>query len=176
MTMGPDVDVDAYPPMLRHDYFIRVWDDAKKCETFHRILGRGQAFPTPSPVKALDVAATHDGQVRLGLEIFELPEAMRLRESLTIDSQGRLHLSKSADRALKQRQALNIDHSEFLIADPPCERGDRRFHITFGLDDQKRLTISVTDNHPTGKSKVITPNGDEDPLPVTDMPLIQLNA
>jgi molecular chaperone DnaK (HSP70) len=167
---------ESVRPILLHDYFLKSWDLGNRRDAYHRLAGRGQTIPTVGPVKTLEIAATYDGQDRLAVELFELPESLRLRESYAIAPEGRLQLSDDAGRELKRRKPLNPDGREFILADPPCNRGDRRFRIEFAISSDKWLTVSVVDKLPDGRSRLALSDGRELELPVVDTPIVQLNG
>ena len=79
-------------------------------------------------------------------------------------------------RQLKKRQPLNLEDRGILLADPPCARGERRFRIEFAVDGEKRLTVSVTDNNPNGKSRLILGDGRQQALPIVNEPILDLNG
>ena len=48
-------------------------------------------------------------------------------------------------RTGQDRNVRQIFNREFIIADPPCRHGERRFVASFGVDNHKRLTVSLKD-------------------------------
>jgi molecular chaperone DnaK len=75
------------------------------------------------------------------------------------------------DIALRE---LNPGDREFIHADPPCTIGARRFVAGFGVDANKRLTLSLKDLEPGNRSSVQLSSGERLPLPVKDLPLVKL--
>ena len=69
---------------------------------------------------------------------------------------------------------LNPNDREFIHADPPCTLGERRFIVGFGVDAQRRLTLSLKDLLPGNRSFVKLSGGDKLDLPVRQLPIVKL--
>ncbi len=69
---------------------------------------------------------------------------------------------------------LNPGDREFIHADPACTLGERRFVAGFGVDANKRLTISLKDLAPGNRSYVQLGSGERLDLPIREVPIVKL--
>jgi len=69
---------------------------------------------------------------------------------------------------------MNPGDSEFIHADPPCTLGEKRFVAGFGVDTNKRLTLSLKDLRHDSRSYVQLSSGERMDLPVKNMPFVKL--
>jgi hypothetical protein len=67
-----------------------------------------------------------------------------------------------------------IFERDFIVADPPCAQGERRFVASFGVDKHKRLTVSLKDLKEGNHSYVQLSDGKTVALPVKDFPVVRL--
>ncbi len=165
---------DEYSPLIVHDYCLRAWDRELRQDSYTPIVEKGTRYPTPKPVKAMYINASHEAQNRLGLLIYEISAMARLGTSYVVSSGGQLELSDESRRRIERQQPLNPENSEFIIADPPCTRGERRFLASFGVDEEKRLTISLQDTRSDNASRIVAADGKEIPLPISNYPVVRL--
>lgn len=140
-------------PLLQHDYVIRTYNRQKQEYEFTPLFKAGTEFPTPRDVRRLWARGTHDGMVKIGVEIYELSQMQRRRLDVAfVDAEGALvdHAHVKTDAAYI---FLNRDNPTFITADPPINlaRDQQRFICSFWVDGQRRLLISVLDNL-TGKT------------------------
>ncbi len=164
-----------YDPAIVHEYCLKNWDEDHRSWDFTTVIPKGTRYPTEDPIKALYINSTYDGQDRLGLLLYENSDMLRMPASYVVASDGRLQRSDEQERRIEKQQPLNPENREFILADPPCKRGERRFAAAFGVDEQKRLTISLRDLREDGKSTILPPEGDPIPLPVENFPVTRLS-
>jgi molecular chaperone DnaK (HSP70) len=142
--------VDFYDH-IQHDYAIRYLDPLKADYEFRLLVRRGTPYPTRAPVARLAVQASHDGQTRLGLAIFELGERRRHGDGqpveLVFDPSGaaRVVLVTPDEEERRTHFWVNEHSPTFLAADPPARPGAPRFEVEFGIDANKRLLITARD-------------------------------
>ena len=74
----------------------------------------------------------------------------------------------------KQKNIPNPADREFIHADPPCTVGARRFLAGFGVDANRRMTLSLKDLHEGNRSYVQLSDGEQLRLPVQDLPIVKL--
>jgi hypothetical protein len=114
-----------------------------------------------------------EGANYLGLVIIERSDMVR-PEGLWELVGGRLQrriLDLQDDNTLRE---LNPKDREFIHADPPCIAGNRRFVAGFGVDANRRLTVSIKDLDPQGRSTVQFSSGEQIPLPIAELPFVKL--
>ncbi|NLF95065.1 MAG: Hsp70 family protein [Oligosphaeraceae bacterium] len=158
---------------LVHDYCLRVWDPAGGDYLLSPVVPRGTQYPTPKPFSARYVNGACEGATGLGLTVVEKSYMVR-PESVYDFSDGAMR-----ERVVVQREDVNqrVIHNarDFIQADPPCRLGDdRRFVAAFGVDDKKRLTISLRDLCENSRSHLKLSSGECVPLPVSNFPVVKL--
>ena len=93
-------------------------------------------------------------------------------------SGGGLKRKGCVDRDSINLRELNPNDREFIHADPPCSSAERRFVAGFGVDANKRLTLSLKDlkdgNGNGNGSYIQTSSGEKVALPVKDFPVVKL--
>jgi molecular chaperone DnaK len=140
--------VDFYDH-IQHDYAIRHLDRERGTYEYWPIVRRGTPYPTREPAARITVKASYDGQRELGLVLFEVGSARSRGKGsgveIEYDPGGAARLRTVSPEEEERRTYFQIGTPAFLRADPPAERGERRFEIMFGIDGNKRLLISVRD-------------------------------
>ena len=87
---------------------------------------------------------------------------------------GRMQEQAGEAQQIERCRPLNPQAIDFIRPNPPCDRSElKRFLVGFGVDANKRLTVSITDTRPGNQSTIKTPSGPV-PLPVRDYPLVRL--
>ena len=141
--------VDFYDH-IQHDYAIRHLNREQGEHDYWPIVKRGTPYPTREPVARLTVKASHDMQKELGLVVFEVSEDHRRTKGRALeieyDPSGAARLTEVTPDKAEERRCFQIGSPTFLKADPPAVRGERRFEVSFGIDGNKRLLISVRDS------------------------------
>ena len=89
-------------------------------------------------------------------------------------SGGGLRVVQTTEQQQRKVRELNPGDTEFIIAEPPCDRGERRFIAGFGVDANKRLTLSLKDLKEGNRSHIRLSNGEKFQLPVKDFPVVKL--
>ena len=120
-------------------------------------MTRGTPYPTDKPIEMLTVKATYNGQIQLGIAIFEIGER-RQRSSgqameLVFDPSGAARIMSVTPDDEEHRTYfwMNEQQPTFLTADPAATQGEARFEIQFNIDGNKRLLITTRDIK-TGKT------------------------
>lgn len=150
---------------IQHDYALRVVDQMTGQYRYETLVERGTPYPSER-VRSWTIKATHDGQARLGLAIFEVgerPSTDRGTLELVFDPGGGARLRPLSAEHAERRSLfwMNEEAPTFLDADPPAAAGEERFVAEFSIDSNKRLLISARDLR-----------GDR-PI-VTDVPVVRL--
>lgn len=139
--------VDFYDH-IQHDYAIRHVNRERGEHDYWPIVKRGTPYPTREPVARLTVKASHDRQKELGLVVFEVSHVRSGKGralEIEFDPAGAARLTEITPDQAEERRCFQIGSPTFLTADPPAARGERRFEVTFGIDGNKRLTVSARD-------------------------------
>lgn len=158
---------------LVHDYCLSSWDRERKDYVLVPVVPKGTRYPTDGPAKNLYVNAACDGAARLGLVVLERSAMVRPEVLYEMDG-GALRAVASHRRDDVSLRELNPGDREFIHADPPCTAGERRFVAGFGVDANKRLTLSLRDLHPNGRSYVQLTSGERLALPIWEVPFVKL--
>lgn len=158
---------------LVHDYCLRSWDREAKDYVLVPVVPKGTAYPTEGTVSNKFINAACEGATRLGLVVTERSVMVRPETVYEIEggSLRPVQVLRREDIALRQ---MNPGDSEFIHADPPCTLGEKRFVAGFGVDANKRLTLSLKDLHPDNRSYVQLSSGERMELPVKNMPFVKL--
>lgn len=137
-------------PILQHDYAIESYDRETRQYGFKELFRIGTEYPTsPEKPQRFWCNGSTDGQTRVGLVIYEVSRmAKRHLEESMVDEQGRIRRSSKVATNY-EHIALNHDNPTFINADPPInrERDKQRFLCSFVIDGNRRLLVTVVDQH-----------------------------
>ena len=158
---------------LTHDYCLRSWNRELRDFELVPVVPRGTPYPTGKPVCSKYIKAALEVQDVLGLVIYERTLMSRPLISYVNGADG-LRPVKEGERQELRHKALNPEDSEFIHADPPCRKGDRRFVAGFGVDKNRRLTLWLRDTEPGNQSSIRLRDGSRLPLPVSNLPVVKL--
>lgn len=125
---------------IQHSYAIKARNRASGAYEYHIIVPSGTVYPSDGVVAEKTLIATSEGQVKFGIEVFEISTLTKV----AADNRATKTLSQSALMQCPHR-FLNESAATFLIADPPANKGDERFKVQFLLDENRRLSICSTD-------------------------------
>lgn len=140
----------SMPDRIRNHYALRYWDpDAR--EHRYRFLVRGGArYPSAGQVARITISAAYDGQVRLGIPLYEIstaPDGHVPALELLPDPAGGIRLAGPAEDAGSESRPHPVNERipTLLVADPPALKGEPRFELTFLLDREKQLCVTARD-------------------------------
>jgi molecular chaperone DnaK (HSP70) len=140
-------------PILQHDYAIESYNRTRNDYEFAPLFKIGTDYPTGRDAVRFWARGAYDGQVRIGLKIFEVSRMKRVRltDSL-VDEHGAIKEESKVQTEFSY-VCLNRENPTFIISDPPVnlQRDPKRFLCSFWVDGQRRLLVSVLDNH-SGKT------------------------
>lgn len=142
-------DVEALYDYIQHDYAIKGYDSRKGEHVFIPLVPKGTRYPTREDFKRMTLKATRNGQRFFGIDIYEVAEKESVPTGageIVFDLNGGavFETGLSGGRAGTEFW-MNEDNPTFIEADPPAERGAPRFSVSFRVDSQKRLLITVRD-------------------------------
>lgn len=136
---------------IQHDYAIGYVNREKGCDDFLTLVEAGTQYPSDGPLKRLTIKAHYDGQIQMGLKIFELGEPHKRfsgqGEELIFDLTGaaRIAAVNPEEDERRTRFWMNEHNPTFLNAEPPAKQGERRFEVEFSIDANKRLLFTAKD-------------------------------
>lgn len=136
---------------IQHDYAIRHVDSETGQYQFPVIVSAGSTYPSDGVIFTKNVRATYDGQIQLGIQIYELANREAAEASadleMQMDGDGGLRLVSVSTQSKEEKRSvwLNEKSPTFLEANPPAKAFDDRFRVEFGIDSYKRLTVSAFD-------------------------------
>jgi molecular chaperone DnaK len=134
---------------IQHDYAIRFFNRQTQKYDYKTLVPRGTPYPTTGAIANLTIKATHEGQERLGMALFEVSEARRRSNSveLVFDPSGAARMVDVSPDEEERRTYfwLNEDSPTFLQTKTPSKSGDPCFRVEFSIDDNKRLLMTTRD-------------------------------
>jgi molecular chaperone DnaK (HSP70) len=171
-----------FDPTLVHTYELKSWNPDRKEFDDVPIIEKGTQYPTVNPndpasyaFKGKYISAASDQARELNLVFYERSEMIRPGTIFVMGPDGRMTEQSGEAQHVQRRRPLNPEAEDFIRPDPPCDRDEaRRFVVGFGVDENKRLTVSVKDTRPGNRSKVKGADGRLIPLPIRDYPLVKL--
>ncbi|CAK0744469.1 conserved hypothetical protein [Gammaproteobacteria bacterium] len=158
---------------LVHDYCLQSWNRDRKDYELVPVVPKGTRYPTEKPIAVKYLNAACNGATRLGMVVIERSTMVRPEIIYEVIS-GKLQTVQTKRRHDIALRELNPTDREFIHADPPCTVGARRFVAGFGVDANKRLTLSLKDLEPHNHSYIQLGSGERLPLPVRDLPFVKL--
>jgi molecular chaperone DnaK len=141
--------VDFYDH-IQHDYSIRFVNPKSGAYEYRVIVKRGTPYPTTQPISHLVVKSSFDGQTQLGIAIFEMSEQKADSApglEIVFDPSGAARMMQVSPQEQEDRRLywMNEKNPTFLFANSPGGQGEPRFTVDFGVDANKRLTITARD-------------------------------
>ena len=136
---------------IQHDYSIRHIEPQTGIYDFPVIVKAGSSYPSSGVLFSKNVRATYDGQIQLGIQVFEIANKDYAQSSTSLemqtDSDGTLRLVNISAQHREEKRSvwLNEKTPTFLEANPPAKAFIDRFRVDFFVDSFKRLTISAYD-------------------------------
>ncbi|MFH0825345.1 MAG: Hsp70 family protein [Pseudomonadota bacterium] len=136
---------------IQHSYALRYYDREKGDHEYLSIVPAGTPYPSDGPIRQVMVRASYDGQEHLGLDIFELADKDCFVGSggagldLVFDPSGGVRFRRREASEVTGRFWINEKCPTFIQAMPPAERGDKRFPVSFSVDGNRRLCVTVRD-------------------------------
>lgn len=165
---GEDINLS-----LVHDYCLQSWNRERKDYELVPVAPKGTRYPTEKPTGVKYLNAACDGTTRLGMVVIER-SAMVRPEVIYEMVGGQLKPVQTVHHDDITLRELNPADREFIHADPPCSVGTRRFVAGFGIDANKRLTLSLKDLEPGNRSFVQLSTGERLSLPIKNLPFVKL--
>lgn len=128
---------------LYHSYGIRYWNRRENCHSWHPLIKAGQPYPLTQPVELL-LGASVDNQPKIELIIGELGAQTGATE---VYFDGDRLVTRTLDSGETAVQPLNDSDSGRTIAtlDPPGNPGRDRIKLSFTVDSQCTLRLTVED-------------------------------
>lgn len=136
---------------IQHDYSIRHIEPETGIYEYPVIVKAGSGYPSAGVLFSKNVRATYDGQIQLGIQIFEVANKDSAQSSSNLemqtDTDGTLRLVNVSVQNREERRSvwLNEKTPTFLEANPPAKAFIDRFRVDFFIDSFKRLAISAYD-------------------------------
>ena len=137
---------------IQHKYALRYYNRAKGKHDFLTVVESGTPYPTREPVRQVTICASYDDQEHLGLEVYEISPEDGV--SVRGDTKFDLIFDPSGSVRFQERENnddglrffwINEKCPTFVQASPPALRGEKRFPVSFTVDSNKRLCVTVRD-------------------------------
>lgn len=135
---------------IRNNYALRYWDPAAREHRYRFLVHSGARFPSAGQVARITISAAYDGQARLGLSLYEIGgdgSGMTPSLELVQEHAGGVRLAapeKDTEEGSRPR-LVNGTMTTLLSADPPGVKGEPRFELTFTIDRERQLCLTVRD-------------------------------
>jgi len=138
------------PARIRRDYALRYWDPDAREHRYRFLVHGGARFPSAGQVARVTICAAYDGQTQLGIPLYEMPtpqgDGMSALELVAEETGGVRLAGPQPDSAARGRPVqVTGDIPVFLAASPPAVKGEPRFELTFTIDADRRLCVTVRD-------------------------------
>jgi hypothetical protein len=137
---------------IQHDYALRYYNPEKGVHDFLTIVHSGTPYPSKAPVRQITMLASYDGQEYLGLDIYEVSSRAGTKQTghgakfdLVFDPTGGAHFRERETSDASEHFWVNEKSPSLVRASPPAVRGEKRFPVSFTIDSNKRLCVSVRD-------------------------------
>lgn len=142
-------DIDKLYDYIQHDYAIKSYDSKSGAHRFIPLVPKGTRYPTINDFKKLSLKAASDGQRFFGIDIYEIAEKGSINSStgnVIFDRNGGIVFQRNTHEADAGTEFwMNEEDPLFIESNPPGEKGVNRFSVTFRVDAQKRLLVTVRD-------------------------------
>ncbi len=160
---------------LIHDYCLMGWNGELKEFEEIPIIPKGTDYPTQKPVCGIYITPAAMETDALELIVYERSDIVSPEAAMEVDENGRVRMVAKGNSRKNRIRPLNPENREFLFPDPVCSRDEnKRFVAGFGIDENKRLTLSLKDNRPGSRSYIKVASGEKIYLPVRNFPLVRL--
>lgn len=130
--------------MVRSTYSVRLRDPVSGEYLYPVIVDRFTRYPTRSPTARYIVNTYYDGQTAVNLEVFKCSDLKR-QESLREVVFGADNRVSIVGIQKEPEPEPAMDSPLVITVNPPGRWGERRLHLEFNVDNQKRLRVSVRD-------------------------------
>jgi molecular chaperone DnaK (HSP70) len=142
--------VESLYDYIQHDYAIKGYSPQTGTTVFTPLVPRCTAYPTAPDFKKMTLKATRDGQRFFGVDIYEIAEkSIRggiAGNGIVFTPDGAAVFENGESFAAADTEFwINEGNPTFIEADPPAQRGVKRFALTFRVDSQKHLRVTVRD-------------------------------
>ena len=138
------------PGRIRHDYAIRYWDPAAREHRYRFLVHGGARFPSAGQVARVTICAAYDGQTQLGIPLYEMPSPQGNEISafeLIAEETGGVRLAGPTPDSVVQGRPVPATGGipVYLAASPPAVKGEPRFELTFTINENRCLCVTVRD-------------------------------
>lgn len=130
--------------MVRSTYSVRMRDPVSGEYLYPVIVDRFTRYPTRSPTARYIVNTFYDGQTAVNLEVFKSSD-LEHKESLREVVFGADNRVSIVGIQKEPEPEPAMDGPLVITVNPPGRWGERRLHLEFNVDNQKRLRVSVRD-------------------------------
>jgi molecular chaperone DnaK len=139
-------DVESLYDYIQHTYAIKNYPPTRPPVI---LVPSGTKYPTKKGFKQVALEASRNGQRIFRIDIFEIAD--RRHHSAECDEMvygpDESPILDAAPRSwIDDAFHLNEHNPIFIEADPPAVRGDNRFSVSFRVERDKHLHITVWDN------------------------------
>ena len=136
---------------IRNDYALRYWEPVSREHRYRLLVRRGARYPSAGQVARVLISAAYDGQTQLGIPLYQIKNE---NESTFVaglelvgSPDGGLRIAGPVRDCTDGFRPVKVENGEltFLSAIPPAQKGIPRFELTFTLDGQGYLCMTVRD-------------------------------
>lgn len=130
--------------IIYHDYAVRVVGENENVVEYELLIPRGTRYPTPSDFVTRYYAPSQDGQIFVNLQICEVGGVAGRPVQWEIRPDGRKVFVPKTEGEHAFCVCLN-EGDEAILLDPPGRGKSPRLRVTFSIDADRWLRITIHD-------------------------------
>lgn len=140
----------TFEDYLQHDYAIRHMNSETQQSEYGILIKRGTRYPSPGAITTKTIRAVNESQEDFVMQIFEMSDSAydcTNTVEMLIDELGNASFNLVTKSELERRNLfwINENNPTLLRADPPAEKGEDRFKVSFSIDGNRRLLVTTRD-------------------------------
>lgn len=129
---------------IQHAYGLKHLDENKSEYNYEVLIPKGTPYPTKDEFVSIFIDGAYEGQEELELLIYELGKEKEITgdKEIVFDSAGHIRF----ETPTKQTHLwLNEHNPTFIYLNPPAQSSTKRLKVSFKVDVNKRLCVTVFD-------------------------------
>jgi molecular chaperone DnaK (HSP70) len=129
---------------IQHSYGLKHLDEEKGEYAYEVLIPKGTPYPTKEEFVSMFIDGAYEGQEELELLIYELGKEKSLDrdKEIVFDTAGHIRFEAPVKHT---HLWLNERNPTFIRLNPPAESGTQRLKVSFKVDANKRLCVTVFD-------------------------------
>jgi len=129
---------------IQHNYALKYFDAKRNVHDYKTLIPAGVPYPTEEEFIAFHLKGLYDGMEDFGLFICEVGKSGSGKCTLRTTAGGEFEY-QADDSGTNGVFCINEDKPTFIKANPPSKKDEKRFKVSFNVDSQRRLRVTVFD-------------------------------